>query len=73
MQKIVNSNLYNTNATCGQLQTFAFNSHPSCYTDNGFCSDILLSEQCKNLICLASDVFIWRDFLNKQAIAQVSQ
>ena len=68
MQTIFNSNLYNTNATCDQLHTFAFNSHPSCYIDNGFCSDIL---QCQNLDCLGSEVFILRDFLNTQALDQV--
>ena len=74
MQSIVNSNLYNnTNATCDQLRTFAFNSHPSCYVDSGFCSDILVSTLCQNLVCLGSEVFIWKDFFNRLALDQVSQ
>lgn len=76
MQSIVNSrsNLYNNNnATCDQLRKFAFNSHPSCYVDSGFCSDILVSTLCQNLVCLGSEVFIWKDFFNRLALDQVSQ
>ena len=74
MQSIINSDLYSTNGTtCEQLKNFAFNSHPSCYVSNGFCSDILVSTLCQNLVCLGAEVFVWRDFLNSQAIEQVSQ
>ena len=70
MKSIVDSSLYNSDSTtCEELEDFAFGSHPQCYVDNGFCTDILLSFQ--NLRCLASEVFIYRDFLNKQALDQV--
>ena len=74
MQSIINSNLYRTNsATCEQLKDFAFNSHPSCYVSNGFCSDILQSTLCQNLVCLGAEVFVYRDFFDKRALDQVSQ
>ena len=69
MKVILNSNVYNSNGTCSQLQTIAFNSHQSCYADNGFCTDILLSDT--NLNCLAFEVFDSSDFWNEQAIQQV--
>ena len=69
MKATLNSTVYNSNGTCSQLQTIAFNSHQSCYTDNGFCTDILLSDT--NLICLAFEVFVLNDFLNEEAIQQV--
>ena len=47
----------------------SFNSHHFCYTDNGFCTDILLSDT--NLNCLAFEVFDSSDFWNEQAIQQV--
>ena len=73
MQSIINSKLYRTNsATCKQLRKFAFDSHPSCYVNNGFCSDILVSPLCQNLICLGVKVFDVRDFIDKQALEQVS-
>lgn len=72
MVAIVESSLYNSAVTtCDQLKTFAFESHPECYTDNGFCDDILVSPSCQNLLCLANEVFIWSDFFNKLAILQV--
>ena len=69
MRAILNSNVYNSNGTCSELQAVAFDSHPSCYTDNGFCTDILLSAT--NLYCLAVEVYQWSDFFNKLAIQQV--
>ena len=69
MKAILNSNVYNSNGTCSQLQVIAFNSHQSCYIDNGFCTDILLSYT--NLNCLAFGVFNFSDFWNEQAIQQV--
>ena len=69
MKAILNSNIYNSSGTCSELQTLAFNSHQSCYTDNGFCTDILLSDT--NLHCLAFEVFNLNDYWNKQAIQQV--
>ena len=72
MKAILNSTVYQSNETsCKDLQTFAFNSHPSCYVDNGFCTDIFLSST--NLYCLAAEVFDLRDFFDKQAIQQVSK
>ena len=69
MKAILNSNVYKSNGTCSQLQTIAFNSHQSCYTDNGFCNDILLSDN--NLNCLVFEVFGLSDFWNEQGIQQV--
>ena len=69
MKAILNSNVYKSNGTCSELQTLAFNSHPSCYTDNGFCTDILLSDN--NLNSIASKVLDLSDFWNKLAIQQV--
>ena len=72
MQSIVNSALYNNpNTTCDQLETFAFQSHPKCYIDNGFCTDIFLSDQCQNLVCIENEVFTNRSLWSKQAIDQV--
>ena len=69
MKAILNSNVYNSNGTCSQLEEIGFNSHQSCYIDNGFCTDILLSYN--NLNCLAFEVFNFNDFWNEQAIQQV--
>ncbi|XP_019862223.1 PREDICTED: uncharacterized protein LOC109590790 [Amphimedon queenslandica] len=72
MIAIVESDLYNSAVTtCDQLKTFAFESHPKCYADNGFCDDILVSPSCQNLLCLSNEVFVWSDFFNKLAILQV--
>ena len=69
MKAILNSNVYNSIGTCSQLETIAFNSHQSCYTDNGFCTDILLRDT--NLKCLTFQVFNFNDFWNDHAIQQV--
>uniref|UniRef100_A0A1X7VAX4 VWFA domain-containing protein n=1 Tax=Amphimedon queenslandica TaxID=400682 RepID=A0A1X7VAX4_AMPQE len=74
MQSIVNSPRYNNvNTTCDQLETFAFESHPRCYIENGFCTDILLSDQCQNLVCIGNEIFTDRDFYSKQAIDQMTR
>ena len=74
MQSIVNSALYNNaNTTCDQLETFAFANHHRCYIGNGFCTDILLSDQCQNLVCIGNEVFTDRDYYSKQAIDQVKE
>ena len=70
MNAILNSAVYQSNGTCSELQGFAFSSHPSCYVDNGFCTDILLSA--KNLYCLSFRVFDYSDFINRLAIQQVN-
>jgi uncharacterized protein YegL len=67
MQAILNSDVYNSNGTCNELMIFAYNSHPSCYVDNGFCSDILLS--LTNIICLENVLSI-SDFKSRLAIQQ---
>ena len=69
MKAILGSDVYKSNGTCSQLETFALNNHASCNRDNGFCSDILLSAT--NLHCLAYEVFVWSDVWNKQAIQEV--
>ena len=74
MQSIVNSALYNNaSTTCGQLKTFAFQSHSNCYTNNRFCTDIFLSNQCQDLVCIGNEVFTDRDYWSKQAIDQVRE
>ena len=67
MKTILNSKV--DNPICSRLETIAFNSHQSCYTDNRFCNDILLNDT--NLNCLASEDFRLNDFWNEQAIQQV--
>ena len=69
MKAILNANIYSPNGTCSQLETIAFNSHQSCYTYNGFCTDILLNDT--NLNCLAFEVLNYNDSWNEQAIQQV--
>uniref|UniRef100_A0A1X7UZ52 VWFA domain-containing protein n=1 Tax=Amphimedon queenslandica TaxID=400682 RepID=A0A1X7UZ52_AMPQE len=72
MQSIVNSALYsNANTTCDQLKTFAFESHSNCHTSYGFCTNIFLSNQCQNLVCIGNEVFTDRDYWSKQAIDQI--
>ena len=51
MKAILNSNVYQSNGTCNELQTFGFSSHSSCYFNNSFCTDILLNST--NLRCLS--------------------
>ena len=68
MQEILNSAVYNNNGTCQELLEFAYGSHPECYVENGFCTDILLS--LKNLDCLI-DVLDDSDILTRLGIQQV--
>ena len=71
MKAILNINLYSQlqNEQCSQLEAIAFNSHQSCYINNGFCNDILLNDT--NLNYLVSEVFTFNDSWNEQAIQQV--
>ena len=69
MQEILNSAVYNNNGTCKELLEFAYGSHPDCYVDNGFCTDILGS--LKNLVCLGIDVLDVSDILTKLGRQQV--
>ena len=71
MKVILNSTVYNSNGICSQLKKLAFDSHPSCYTDNGFCTDILSSPMCTNVRCLANEVFDLRDLFTIPSIVQV--
>ena len=74
MQSIVNSAIYNNpSTTCNQLETFAFESHPKCYIDNGFCTDILLSNQCQNLVCIENDIYTDTNNWTRQSIDQVRE
>ena len=68
MQEIFNSAVYNNDGTCQELLEFAYGSHPECYVENGFCTDILLS--LKNLDCLI-DVLDDSDILTRLGIQQV--
>ena len=52
MKAILNSDIYKTSGTCKELEKFAIYSHPPCYIENGFCSDIL--EKFTNIRCLGS-------------------
>ncbi|XP_003385151.1 PREDICTED: uncharacterized protein LOC100635304 [Amphimedon queenslandica] len=72
MQSIVNSTLYNTaNTDCGQFEAFAVASHPQCYTDNRFCSDILLSDQCQNLNCIQDKIYNDNKSWDKSSLNQI--
>ena len=68
MQAILNSAVYNNNGTCQELLEFAYDSHPDCYVDNGFCTDIFLN--LTNLNCL-TDVLDSSDILTRLGIQQV--
>ena len=71
MSAITTSSIYNSSSTnCKDLERVGFASHPTCYVDNGFCTDILTSST--NLVCLGKDVLEFRDFFNKLAVNQVS-
>ena len=69
MQKILNNAVYNNNGSCQELLEFGFNSHPDCYYENGFCTDILQS--LSNWQCLA-EVYAFSDLTAKNGIQQVS-
>ena len=68
MEAIITSDVYQNNGTNRELMELAFYSHPKCYVDGGFCSDILPSYD--NLKCL-SDIYILKDFFSIRAIHQV--
>ena len=71
MNAITTNDIYNSSSTtCKDLERVGFASHPTCYVDNGFCTDILTSGT--NLVCLGKDVLEFRDFFNKLAVNQVS-
>ena len=74
MKAILNSDVYHvyqSNGICNELKKFAFNSHPQCYVDNGFCTDIL--KKFTNIRCLgsvmSSRIF---DIFKPMAIQQVN-
>ena len=66
---LFNSDVYKSNGTCDELEIYAFSTHPTCYVENGFCTDILKSF--RNLYCLVFKVFDFSDFFNELAIEQV--
>ena len=43
------SNLQDHNDPCTVVEDVAFNSHPHCYTSNGFCEVFLGSDDCSNI------------------------
>ena len=65
-----NSTYNNYSTTCKDLEKIGFESHPTCYVGNGFCTNILANGT--NLVCLGKDVLGSRDNYNKQAVNQVS-
>ena len=73
MKAILNSDVrvYKSSGTCKKLQEFAFKSHPQCYADSGFCTDIL--KKFTNIHCLgsvmSSRIF---DLFRTMAIQQVN-
>ena len=70
MKAIFESEVYKNNGTHAELQVFAFNSHPTCYADNDFCTDIL--SDFDNLKCLW-DTYDLADFFSLQSINQVKK
>ncbi len=53
MKAIVNSDVFaapnNFTKPCEDIATLAFDSHPKCYTQHGFCDVIVNKDHCKNL------------------------
>ena len=72
MQELQNSDAYAVAPTsgnaCEELRTAAFNLHPKCYVDNGFCSTILFSAT--NLQGLFSVIEL-QDIFTKETLDQV--
>lgn len=69
MKAIIHNDAYNnSDTTCNDLQTIAFDSHPTCYVENDFCNEIFVNEV--NIVCLKK-VFSLADFFSIQAIDQV--
>ena len=56
MKAILNSNVYKTSGTCEELEKFAISSHPLCYVENGFCTDILV--KFSDIVCFGSVIRI---------------
>ena len=73
MKAILNSDVYKSSGTCKELQEFAFKSHPQCYVDSGFCTDIL--KKFTNIRCLGSVMISFSlrifDIFKPMAIQQV--
>ena len=68
MQAILKSAVYKNNGICEELLEFAYSSHPDCYVDIGFCTEILQSV--RNLRCLI-DILDDSDILTRLGIQQV--
>jgi hypothetical protein len=69
MQAILNSDVYISNGTCGELETFVFENYPTCSVNNGFCGNVLLNFT--NLRCIALNVYTFNDNWNRRGIQQV--
>jgi len=41
INELVHSSVYTQNGTCSEISSFAYASHPKCYTSAGFCDVIL--------------------------------
>ena len=69
MSEILDSDPLKHNGTCTDLKEFGFNAHSGCFSEHGFCTDILLSF--KNLQCLQT-VYSSTDLFTREGIAQVT-
>ncbi len=53
MSAITSSNVFRAptqpSTLCEDIATLAFNSHPNCYTQHGFCNVVLNSVDCSNV------------------------
>ena len=70
MMEILNSDVYLNGGSCIELSDFAFDSLSKCYTEHGFCEEILISLE--NWKCMYR-VFMSRlgDLFTKKGIEQV--
>lgn len=63
-------NIENGDLSCNSLEEFAFDSHPKCYTDAGFC-DLSVAEQAHVFgVVKASDVFTVKSLKQMYAVAK---
>ena len=77
MEAIYHSDVYNSpigdvSIDCPTLQNLAFNSHPRCYVDHGFCS---ISTSPRNIYGLVFALEFGSEFVGphwKEALVQVS-
>lgn len=55
LDELLHSSVYAENGTCGEISSFAYSTHPSCYVDNGFCTVILMDRQNLNATFVTVD------------------